>query len=198
MSVSFRAAEELSKTLSQITGFRYKVMKAKPDFPPPSDHAEWYLIAQGPISEIYHARLTWLTKDSLIRIESMYLGNTTEWIERDYGEEAAAAAINPGGSNFQSVLDHLAKQSPRESERLDAYQRILEDVSSKYGVILELTCKGGKFVATFFMGAAINVKDMREDQKAESIKRNLAALRETWDRIREYEKKREGLVTHRK
>ena len=191
LAMSFDDAQTLCKTLSKITSFTYEIMEAKPDFPPPSDNAKWYLLVQGEIPEIYHSRLIWIDKDGRIEIESMYLSNTDEWIEQDYGEEGAAAATNPGGSDLKAVRKYLAEQYPLADKRLEAYQKTLDEISSKYGISLDLVCTGGKFVATFFMGATIDVKDLDEQQKMERIKLNLKGLKEALKRIMKYEIKLE-------
>jgi len=129
----------------------------------------------------------WIDKEGLIRIESMYLGNTTEWLERDYGEDAAATATNPGGSDLAAVRKYLVDKYPMEDERLGAYQEILDDVSSKYGLRLAVRCQGGSLVATFFIGATIDVNGLSEEQEAERITRNLKGLKEVWNRIGDYE-----------
>lgn len=191
IGMPFDDAEALCKTLSKITSFKYEIMEAEPDFPPPSDNAKWYLLVNDEISKIYHSRLIWIDKYGRIEIQSMYLGNTNEWIEQDYGEGGAAAAMNPGGSDLKSVRKYLAEHYPLANKRLEAYQKILDEISSKYGISLELVCTGGKFVATFFMGATIDVKDLDEQQKMERIKLNLKGLKEALERIMKYEIKLE-------
>jgi len=186
-TMPFDDAEALRKTLSKITSFRYEIMEAKPDFPPPSENAKWYLLVNEEISKIYHSRLIWIDKEGRIKIESMYLGNTDEWIEQDYGEEGATSAMNPAGSDLMAVREYLAEHFPLEYERLETYQKILDDISSKYGITLGLSCTGGKFVATFFMGATIEVKGMNEEEKAKRIRLNLKGLKEALRRISEHE-----------
>jgi len=67
------------------------------------------------------------------------------------------------------------------------YQKLLDKISSKYGISLELVCIGGKFVATFFIGAAIDVKGLDEQQKMEQVKLSLKGLKEALERIMKYE-----------
>jgi len=188
-------AEALRKTLTKIINFKYEIIEDGSDFSPNSDDARWYLLVNEEIPKIYHARIIWLDKDDSIRIESMYLGNTTEWIGQDYGEDGVIAATRLDYPDLQSTRKVFAENFPREARRIDAYQEILDDISSKYGIHLELICKGGKMGATFFMGAIVKTKDTDDEEKAERIKRNLKGLKEALKRMEGYEAKQRKRTT---
>jgi hypothetical protein len=183
-------AESFKRMISELTQTRYTVVEALPEFPPPSDQSTWYLLSLGEIPETAHAHKVWIDGQGRIRIESMYLGNTSEWIEYEYGEEEADA-VELDYPDLQSTRKILEKRFPLADKYLGAYQSILDEVSAKYGISLEMRCQGGKMVATFFMDATIDVKNIDEKQKAERIKLNLDGLKEAWDRISKYEAERE-------
>jgi hypothetical protein len=181
--MSFEDAEELSRMMYKATGFKCEIMEAKSDFPPRSDHAKWYLLVNGEIPKVYHCRLVWKDKLGRIRVESMYLGNKTEWLGQDYGEEAAIVAEIPGGSDLLSVREYFAEKYPLEAERLEAYDKIVKSVSSDRGINLELGRNADDSTVTLFMVATIEVKDLIEKQKVQEIKRNLRGLKQAVDRI---------------
>lgn len=183
-------AESFRGFMSEITNLEYTIVKSREDFPPPADNSKWYLYAQGEPSAVNHARLLWIARDELILIQSMSLGDTSDWIYSDYGEKAVAVSANPGDSDLRLVRQYLIERFPLVDQRLDAYQKILDDVSSKYGIKLAIRVQGDTLLATFFVVAKIEGRDLKENQRPEAIRRNLKGLKEAWDRISEDERKR--------
>jgi hypothetical protein len=196
LATPIRDPEALSQIMAKLTKLRYKARDALPQFPPPGDQSAWYLLTLGEPSEVAYAQTIWMDKDNRIRIESMELGTTTQWIIGDYGEEGAVAATKLDYPDLQSTRKILAENFPREARRLDAYQEILDDISAKYGIHLELRCEGGKVAAAFYMGATVETKDPDEEEKTERIKRNLKGLKEAWKRMGEYEAEQRKRTTY--
>jgi hypothetical protein len=185
LSAISKDAEKLGSLVSKITGAKYEMVEARPNSP--FNSTGWYLLIEDEIPKIAHTRKVWFDNEKNIRIESMYLGNTTEWIEQKYGEEGVMVATKLYYPDLQSTQKMLSERFPLAGELLEACRRIIDEISSKYGIHLEIRSTGGKIVTTFFMGATINVKGLNEEQKVERIKRNLAGLKEAWDRIGDYE-----------
>ena len=179
--------ESFRRMLSELTKAEYTVVEAFPEFPPASDQSTWYLLSLGEIPKTAYAHKAWMDKQGRVRIESMYLGNTSELIEHEYGEEGAIASAELVYPDLQSTRKILAQRFPLVDGHLEAYQKILDDVSAKYGINLEIRCQGEKVVTTFFMGATIEVNELDKEQKMERIKLNLKGLREAWKRIGKYE-----------
>jgi hypothetical protein len=176
LGISFENAKDLSTLISRVTGFECEINEATADFPPHSDSAKWYLLVNGDISKVYHARLVWMDSRGRIRIESMYLGNKTEWLLEDYGEEAAGKAVVPNDSGLQSVKDFFSRNYPLEAERLESYEKIVEKISSEYGISMVLGRPDGDSTVTLHVIATIDVEGLAEEEKVKRIEDNLKGL----------------------
>jgi hypothetical protein len=181
-------AYSLRDIISKVTGVGYDVREALPDFPPPGNHASWYLLGRefrGPSGTPY-ASTVWEDRDGRVYLESMYIGNTTEWIGPTYGEAGVIRGLKIDYSVFDRARKSLAEMFPLVEERLDRYESILTNTSSKYHVNLRLRCDGGMGGATFFIVAKIEGKGLTAEKKAETIKQNVEALRAAWNEIAQY------------
>lgn len=184
--VEFKNANELADFMSRVTNERYKVVDAVPGFPP-APGVGWYLLSLGELPNTAYAHKVWDDK-GMIRIESTYLGNTTEWLELDYGEREAAEAIFTDGSDLPSIRKFFREKYPLEDRRLAAYQTIIDAASTKYGINLSIRCQGSELGATFFIDATIDFKGVKKNNEAALIKRNLSGLKDAWKGIKKYER----------
>ena len=181
-------AYSLRDIMSKITGVSYNIRESLPDFPPPADHASWYLLGsefRGPRGTA-HAQILWEDKNGRVFIQSMYVGNTTEWIGPIYGEEGAIAAMKIDYSDFNRARNTLAERFPAVEKRLREYESILADISSKRQVSLNLRRAGERGVVTFFVVAKIEPRNLTADKKAEILRLNADALKEAWNKIIQY------------
>lgn len=180
-------AYSLRDIMSKITGVEYDIREALPDFPPPSDCASWYLLGREfrrPKGTPY-ASTVWEDQDGRVYLESMYIGNTTEWIGPAYGEAGVIKGLKIDYSEFPQARKMLAEMFPLVEKRIDRYEKILVNTSAKYDVNLCLRCAGEKGGATFFIAAKIEGKRLTSE-KEDAIKRNVEALRTAWSEIRQY------------
>lgn len=187
-------AHSLRDAISRITGVQYDIREALPDFPPPADHASWYLLGREfrlPNGTPY-ATILWEDLDGHVLIESMYIGNSDEWIGPVYGEKGIIAATKIDYSNPKLGRETFAKKFPAVERRISDYEAILAKVSSDRHVSLSLLRTGEDSVATFFIGARIKWRDLNAEKKLDAMKLNVDALREAWNEIGRYNQ-RKGL-----
>jgi hypothetical protein len=184
---SSTTAEELSKFLGGITGLRFSIHDAFPESTAALDGSKWYLIANEDMSRIYHCRLWWMDNKGRLCIESMYLGNLSEFLQVHYDENAVETATNPGGSDLMLVRKYLAENFPLVDERVGAYQSAIEETASTLKIDLRLICKGSSRTATFFMRVTLGLGALDAIQQTEAIKLNLAGLKEALQKIDKYD-----------
>jgi len=183
-------AYSLRDLMSKVTGVAYDVREALPDFPPPADHASWYLLGRefrGP-KGVAHADTVWEDRDGRVFIESMYVGNTTEWIEPVYGEKGVIALMKIEHPDVESARKSIAEKFPTVEKRLRYYERTIADISSERKVSLGLRSVGkGGF--TSFIVAKIEAKGLAEEEKEKIFKQNVDALKAAWDKIMRYDER---------
>jgi hypothetical protein len=175
-----------------LAGARYEIREATPEFPPPQHNASWYVFATRleELGKTAHATFVWEDNTGNIYIESRYLGDTTNWVENEYGEKAAIEAFEMDYSDFDTARKLLARRFPIVDSYLKDYERIVAEVVSKHGVDMRVRCSPRKGGASLRLCATLNVQGMTTDQKIAKIKLNVGTLKEASDRIDEYEARR--------
>jgi hypothetical protein len=169
--------------IARITGSRYEVREALPDFPPPAHRASWYVLGRelsGPKSTA-HADLIWLDDGGHLFIQSDSVGDTTEWAGREYGEEGAIVASRIDYSDNKLARRTLAKKLPLVEKRIQDAEEILQEVSSTSGVPLTLHSEGEGGLCTFSFIAEVDAKELNAERE-KNVARVLDALKRSWDR----------------
>jgi len=183
-----REAETLRRAVSEVINADYETRMAEPNFPPASS-ATWYIFAPdiSQLSKTAPARKIWEDGEGNLYIESIFLGNTTDWIGHHYGEESAIQATRMDFSDFSTVRKELASRFPLFDKDLREYEGMLADVSQKYGVELRMRYDSGKGVAILYMNAKIKTKGLDLQAKIEKVRLNVRALQEALGRVHQYE-----------
>lgn len=182
-------AYSLRDVISKVTGMEYSIREALPDFPPPADHATWYLLGREfrrPKGTPY-ANVLWEDGAGNIFIQSIEIGGSADWIGPIYGEEGVIAAMRIDYSNADRGRKAFAKKFPAVEKRVRRYEEIVSDISSKHHVAMSLQCDGDVGNGTFRIETKI--PGDRTEKDTEVIKRNLEALKEAWNEITEYDPK---------
>jgi hypothetical protein len=183
-------AEVFRNLMMQLTGYSYKVHEAKPNFPPPTDHASWYVYAPSmQARSSRYAHDLWKDNQSSIHIESFYLGTIAQWIEGRYGEEGATAAAKVDYSDFGAAKNFLAKKFPAVEKNLRDYERIVSNVSAKHKSNLSIRYEGNRGGAIFYLHAKIDAPSDNAGRNRGQIERVLEALKDAWDSLEDYETK---------
>jgi len=117
----------------------------------------------------------------------LYLGDTTDWAGRVDGERGAIAAFRIDYEDFSRARKILAERFPPIEKRLEGYERMIADSSSKHHVALSLECVGVKGVATFYIIARIDSRELAAGNKVEIMRQNVKALKVAWNEIGRYD-----------
>jgi hypothetical protein len=176
-------AERIRDEVSRITGAHFEITSVEDYLPSSSIHPVWYLacleITQA--SKIPYLNTLWREKEE-IRLESLTLGNSTQWIERSYGEAAVYPIIDMDLTDFGSAdfRSGFLRPFPKIKKKLDAYEVILKRVSEKYGVRLEIRYDGRKGLATFYLDAIVDANQRSIESELEAIETSIEALKEAY------------------
>ena len=183
-------ANVLCQIMSKLTRAKYEILSPLPSFPPEGSQG-WYVFPpKMEFRKTAHATRIWEDKEENIYIESTYLGQTSNWVETEYGEKGAIAAFKLDYSDFDAARKIFAEKFPRVEEALRDHEKIVAEVASKHNVDLRIRYETGKGGAIFYLNAKIEAKDLDSQSKSDKIRLNVGALKEAWRSIERYEAKR--------
>jgi hypothetical protein len=179
-------AYSLRELMEKGADSKYEIVTAIPEFPPSQDHATWYLLGKRTAGHgsIPYASIAWESDRGQLFIQSIYLGNTNEWLEASYGEDAVISGMKIDYRDFQNARGILAKNFPAVERTLQRYEKALAKVSSKESLNLTLRCDGVEGLATFYLLAKIDINSSNRDQEVSLIRRHVNGLRECWEATR--------------
>ena len=178
--------EAIARELSRTVGAKFKVHEPTAEFPPSASRVDWVVrcvdLANAP--KAFHVDAVWKEGQDIF-VETRSIGSTSEWVETDYGEKAAGRALRMDLTNFDSpqLREHFGKQFPKVAGRLEKYERLLTEVSSKYDANLRIRYDGGKGIAVFYLQSRSQAGSV--DSEIAQIKKSAAALKAA---IKEIEK----------
>ena len=128
----------------------------------------------------------WLDADKNVVIESFYIGDTTRWIEVDYGEDGATFAVKLDYRDFNAVRKVFSDKFPTVANRITDYEKIAVELSSRYGIALSIRYDAGKTGATPSLNAKVRGATAPEERR-QKIELAVVALKQAWDKITRYE-----------
>lgn len=136
--------------------------------------------------------MVWKGTDDIIQVESMTLGDSSEWIEKDYGEEAVIEIHGKGSPDFskKEIRVKFAHDFPLTYGRLQEYERIAKEVSARRHVHVRIRFDRGKLITVFSMEARIDYRRSDTEQTIERVLSNVRALKEALAEVDEYEEHR--------
>jgi hypothetical protein len=163
-------AERIREAVSELTGARFEIRETSA-LPAVFARAVWFMrcreITQA--SKIPYVNCLW-REGNAIRIESLTMGNASQWIEQTYGEEAVYPIVGADMTEFGSAVfrNEFLKPFPKVKKKLDGYEQVLKRVSKEYGTKLEIRYEGRKGLASFFLDAVVdwNPSDIKSELKA--------------------------------
>jgi hypothetical protein len=178
--------EEIRDAISRLTGAKFELRNVS-DIAPRFGHPIWFMrcreIMQA--NKIPYVNVLW-REGGTIQIESLTLGNTSQWIEEIYGEEAVYPVLDMNLTDFgsQGFRKKFLKPFPSIQQRLDSYDDILKQVSKKHGTELTIRYDGGKGLAVFYLDGTVKVgKSVR--LVIENVEKVVGALRDAYEQIAE-------------
>lgn len=143
-------------------------------------NAKWFVwcpdIAYA--KEVGHIKYIWKSQDDYVWLETSEIGDTIGLVEGEYGEEGAKDLMKMDLSNFAKRDVRLSFNSrfPLIAERFDEWTKILNRVSKRRGVHLELRFDGTRNIAIYTIGAKI---EWGRDELA-NMKLAIGALKEAY------------------
>lgn len=187
MSISIDEPEMIRDRVSKLTGARFEMREVR-NRPARLVHAIWFMrcreITQS--NKIPHVNSLW-REDGEIRIESLTIGNASQWIEQEYGEEAVypIAGMDLTDFGIADFRNEFLNPFPKIKDKLDGYERRLRRISKKYGKKLEVRYDGRRGLVTFYLDAIIDAKRGNIEWELESIETAIRALKEAYQEITE-------------
>ena len=122
-----------------------------------------------------------------VRIESLTIGNTSQWIEQYYGEEAMYTVVGTDLADFEfaDFRNSFLKPFPKIKRKIDGYEQVIRDVANKHNVRLEIRYEGSEGLASLYLDAVVipNPQDIKSELKA--ISSAIEALEEAYGQIDE-------------
>jgi len=185
-------AEAISEFLTKRMKIKFEQTKPVERYPP-AERLDWVVRytdgADVKISPYFN--MIWADKETgAINLESVELGSSYTWVEDAYGEKGAIALSKMNLANFANgdTRELFGKRFPRVRKRLEAYERIIADVSSKTSVPMRIVYEElSERIVEFRIGAIVDARGVNLDSKKSRIEAAIAALKVSFDKIREYE-----------
>jgi hypothetical protein len=182
--------ENLREMLSQVTGVRFDIISPPPGFPLSLKDLQWFMRCRDreEIMRSPHVNAAWREKDGPTYLESLAIGDTIDWIELAYGEERASESLDLDYTYFDdpSFQDDFKRRFPIVLGRIKEYSDIIERISSKRSVQLEVRHMGARGMLVFTLAARLsNMKRLSRESFTEEIKKNVAAMKEAYEEVLE-------------
>jgi len=173
--------ETVRKAIMKLTGAEFVI--ANPSELHPGYHnLDWFIQRSDlrKLREVAHINSAWKERQGPVWIESSPLGDTVDWIESAYGDEAAANSLDTDYSDFQSKAfqAEFGALYPVVLRRIQRYADIVEDISKSRRVHLELRKSGSKGIVVFTLAARIGDVDSKTLEK--KLETNIEALKEAF------------------
>ena len=148
-----KEVDAVRDTLSSLTGASFEITNTPDDFQSQSLHPAWFVkctnLAQA--RTVPHVNEAWKQQDGSIWLESMPLGDTIDWIEVAYGDEAAAQSLDVNYSDFgtKEFQAKFGREYPLVYQRIQTYAEVASRVSKARKVSVELKNSGSKGIVVF-------------------------------------------------
>ena len=176
----------MRQIVSSLTNAKFEIT-ASGRYPLPANSVEWFMwcpeITES--REIPYVNVVWGGTNGEVYFDSLPIGNTTSWVELAYGEEAAQEAMAIDYADFQGARSKFEQDFPLAARRLSAYEKIIQNVSSKKGIRVSMFVHGRAGRATFRIRAQLAASKPSEDARSR-IASTIETMKEAWDSIEEF------------
>jgi hypothetical protein len=178
--------EKVRATVSRLTGADFEVTDVRSYLPGVSLKAEWFLACQEitQANKIPYINTLWRA-GTIIRMESLTLGNTSKWIEEDYGEEGAISVLDEDLSDFGNpkVREEILEPFPNVKRRIDLQENVIRRIAEKDHVNLEVRYSGGKGLSTFYLDSMVDASKGDVEYELKVIEKSLKSMKEAWRQV---------------
>lgn len=177
-------AEAVREVLSSITQVHFEVTNVPDDFQTQSLHARWFIqcLDTKEARAVPHVNKAWQQEDGSVWLESLPLGDTIDWIEVAYGEEAAARSLDTNYSDFgtKDFQAGFGNTFPLVYQRIQTYAEVASRISKEKKVHLELRNNGSKGIVVFTFVSKIGLHDSKT--LSTKVEASVEALKEAYTR----------------
>jgi hypothetical protein len=178
--------KQIRDAISKSTNARYEILSPEENYPPDSASVSWYMAIQDlkQSRSVPHSAAIWENR-GLITVESGSIGNTNDWIEESYGEEAVYPLLDMNLTDFGNprFRKEFLKPFPSIQQRLDSYDDILKRVSKKHGMELTIRYDGGKGLAVFYLDAIVKMEKKSLRLEIKRIEKAIEGLKDAYEQI---------------
>jgi hypothetical protein len=182
LAVATKESEVVQETLSTITGVNFEATNTPDDFKNQSLHPRWFVkcVDTSRARDIPYVNEAWRQEDGTIWLESLPLGDTIDWIEVAYGEEAAARSLDVNYSDFgtKEFQTGFGSEYPLVYQRIQTYVEVAARVSRTRKVHVELRNSGSKGIVVFTFATKIMVSSTKTLGK--KVEAGVEALKEAY------------------
>jgi hypothetical protein len=151
--------------------------------------AKWFIWCSdiAYTKKVGHVKYVWKEPDGSIWLESSELGDTIGLIEEEYGEKGARELMKMDLTNFnqKEVRESFDAKFPRAAKRFDEWNRVLDRISKKRGVRLQLRFDGARDIVLYMIG--VNIGPVNGTSELTRIKAGIGALKEAYEQVLEVE-----------
>jgi hypothetical protein len=168
--------------VSRETGARFETIQQFADSPSSVKDSEWFIRCRNreDIEKTPYLNSAWKAKDGPVWLESLALGDTMDWVESDYGPEAAADSIDLNYSDFsdKKFRAEFDRRYPLVERRIQSCELIAGEASKKHRVHLEVRGSGSKGIVVFTLAAQLTAQEPASLTK--QVSAAIAALKDAY------------------
>lgn len=180
--MALKEPEIVRGMLSDITGVKFEITNTPDDFQNQSLNPIWFVKCVDPIQarSAPYVNEAWKQRDGSIWFETFPLGDTIDWIEVAYGEDAAARSLDLNYSDFgtKEFQSDFGGEYPLVYQRIQTYVEVANRISRARKIYLELRNNGSKGIVVFTF--VTRIEDVNPNTLDKVVAAAVEALREAY------------------
>ena len=181
-------SEFVREAVSEATGVSFELVPPHPAFPLPVERLDWFMRCRNKdeIARAPYLNVVWKEKGGPIRMESLAVGDTVDWIEIAYGDEQVEESLDIDYSRMDdpAFQAEFNQKFPIVMGRIKKYQEVAAKVSKETGTALTIRRTGSRGMLVFTLAAEVRVrKDASRKALESAIKKSAGALEQAYQEI---------------
>jgi hypothetical protein len=157
-----KESEFVREKVSEATGARFELVPPHPAFPMPVEKLDWFIRCRNKedIAKAPYLNVVWKEKGGPVRMESLAVGDTVDWIEIAYGDQQAGESLDIDYSRMDdpAFQAEFNRKFPIVMGRIKKYEEVAARVSKETGARLEIRRSGSRGMLVFTVAAEVRVK----------------------------------------
>jgi len=180
--------EFVRQAVSDATGVTFEVVAPNPGFPLAVEKLEWFMRCRNKdeIARAPYLNVVWKEKGDGIWMESLAVGDTVDWVELAYGEEAVNKSLDLDYAAYDdpSVKADFKAKFPIVYGRIEEYEEAVTSIARRRKLKLGLRHVGSRGVLVFTVAAKLETrKGAGVASMKSSIEKNSGGLREAYGAV---------------